>query len=57
VLCARYGIVEERLRKPEELDVAGSNCIRPVLSEKQVAQLIRRRDKEFDLAEGDGDAA
>jgi len=57
VLCARYGIVEERLRKPEELDVAGSNCVRPVLSEKQVAQLIRRRDKEFDAAEKDGDAA
>jgi len=57
VLCAQYGNDAAGLQDAAELDVVGPRCTSPELTDKQVAQLVRRREKARAAKETEGDAA
>jgi len=57
VLCARYGNTGAGLHDAAELDVVGPACTAAELSDKQVAQLVRRREKARAASNSEGDAA
>jgi len=57
VLCARHGNGAARLQDAAKLDVVGATCTAADLSDKQVAQLVRRREKARAAVDSEGDAA